>query len=133
MNLFQKAKDLLAQPAQSPKEEALSFVLTDHFKGYKVLPVVVQGYAETEKNNKKMANAELSGHTIKFVPDTYDGNHKMFHVFVDDLKMGAIFDADNVKRVKNIEKVYAKMEEETIIGKKTVEKRTRIRVFIKEA
>lgn len=128
MSLF----DLFRKKQPKSKESSQSYILAKHFKGFRALPVVIQGNQESEQNNEKMANIDLSGKTITFVPAVYDGNHKMYHVLVDNLKMGAIFDDDNMKRVKRIESVYAKMENETTVGKHGPEQRAKIRVFIKE-
>ena len=133
MNLFQKAMHMLDPMVQPSNGSALSFVLTDHFRGYKKLPVVVHGDSEAERNNKKMAKEDMPGRTIKFVPGTYGSGNKSYYVFLDNMKMGTVYDEDNIKRVKNIKEVYARMDEEAILGKHTMEKRTRIHLFIKES
>lgn len=133
MNLFRKAVGLLEQATQSPQKTTRSFILTRSFRGYKQLPVVVYGDKESEKNNERLYNEELPGRTITFSPTQYANGQTMVFVAIDGLKVGTIFDADNIKRIDNITEVCAhKVIEHVKGGGKIATERHRVRLFAKE-
>lgn len=135
MNLFEKAKRLLEQPTPPPATQDITktFTLAHHFKGFKALPIVVYGNAESERNNQRMAKKELPGHTIKFIPTKYNGGKKMYLVTIDDMQIGEIYDNDTMKRIDHIQNVYALVEDEKVANSDKIITRSRVRLFVKEA
>lgn len=119
-------------PATGKTGEALSFVLEEHYRGFKAFPIVTHGYEEAEKNNDKLAGEKLPGKTISFIPGKYDGNKKMYSVVIDGLKIGAVFDSGIMERISKITNVYARMDEETVITNSGTITRSRIHLFTKD-
>lgn len=118
MNLFKKI-------AKTQNEK--SFILEEHFRGFKAFPIVVHGDKDAETGNKKLAKTHLPGKTIRFVKAG-----SAYSVQIDAYHVGMIYDSDTIKRINKIEKVYAKIDEETVIGTKTTATRPRIHLFVKE-
>lgn len=111
----------------------LSFILSEHFKGFKKFPMVVYGNKEAEKNNALLVGQRLPGRKIVFNEITSRNNTNYFSVSIDGLIVGAIFDDSQIQSLKNgmIEKVYAKCENSTIIESDKDVKRNRIFLFVK--
>ena len=108
-----------------------TFILDDHYRGFKRFHMVVYGDKESEMNNERFSE-DLSGHEIKFIKDTYDG--KLFYkVYIDGLKVGAIFDEDQIRIIENgcIDAVYAHVEEQIAMDYKGKKNRHRIKLLIK--
>lgn len=112
----------------SSKKQGYSFVLEKHFKGFKAFPMVVHGNPEAEKNNEYFHGSNLSGKTITFI----DEGPKRIGIYIDKRKVGTLFDMDCIQKVRkgSFDKIYAKVEDENIIGKKQTETRPRIRLFV---
>ena len=112
----------------TPSTVTISFVLAKHFKGFKKFPMVVYGNSEREQNNESLKNVSLPGRSIVFVK-----NRQGVDVFIDNLFVGAIFDHGQIKALEQgtIESVFAKVEDETVIGKRKTETRHRVFLFVK--
>ena len=119
---------------QPAKPQQIEFILAKHFRGFKRFPMVVHGHKEAEENNERLKDMDFPGHTIMFCPGSSPTYKDPFYlVFIDNLNVGAIFDKEHVKSIKdrNITDVYAKSEEETTISKGRTDIRHRIRLFVK--
>ena len=117
-----------------PQLKEYSFTLTKGFRGFKRFPIVIHGHKESEKNNKALKDTDLREHTLTFTPGSGESYKDPFYqVFIDNLHIGAIFDAEQVKAINSgrIEAVYAKNEEEAVISKKSISSRNIIRLFVK--
>lgn len=118
LNLFKKQnKDVIA-----------SYTLASHFKGYKALPMVVFGDELAMKNNKTLNSSDLMGKTIEFKKAD-----KAVKVYIDKLLVGTIYDSGNIKELENhlITSVYAQNTIESVVDKKKITKRAKIRLFAK--
>ena len=76
----------------------------------------------------------MRGHTISFQPGfstTYKG--LFYTVHIDNMKIGAIFDNDQVRVIHKglFSEVYARSEEESTISGKKIVKRHRMKLFVK--
>lgn len=112
----------------SAKENSYSFTLESHYKGFKAFPMVVHGDQEAEKNNKHFKDTDMSGKKILFI----DEDPKRITIHIDGKKVGTLFDADCIKKVRNgaFDKIYAKIETETVIGKNKTVSHPRIKLFV---
>ena len=126
MGLFNllKAKDNAPQ--------VITFVQANNFKGFKKLHVVVYGDEESEANNELLKDIDMKGKTISFKEER-NGNEPFWTVYIEDKKVGAIFDKDQVDNIKsdNIESVYIKFESQNVTDGKNIITRPRLRMFIK--
>jgi len=111
----------------------LSYTLSDHFRGYKRFPMVVQGNIESENNNAAFSGTKFSGHTITFNLCKSKDNLYYFDVLIDGRKVGAIFDQDHIKelRTNKITAVYAKNDIEKVATSDGFYERNRIHLFVK--
>ena len=119
---------------QPVKPSQIKFILAKHFRGFKRFPMVVHGYKEAEENNERLKDMDFPEHIITFRSGSSATYKEPFYqVFIDNLNVGAIFDREHVKSIKdgNITAVYAKSEEEDVASGKRVVKRHRIRLFVK--
>lgn len=131
--LFSKKKD---QPekelAPDRQEKAYPIPYSKGFKGFKRFPVVVHGDSTSETNNEQLYNVNLSECAFKFVCST--GDHGRYAIlFIDNKKVGAIFDAEQVQAIEQeqIEMIHAESKEETIIGGNGTEIKRRLYYFVK--
>lgn len=126
MGLFKRKEKKM--PAQE-----FPFILTSSFRGYKKFPIVVHGDEEAEKNNAELGGHALKGKLLLFKSAKVDGNRTFLQVFIDDKKVGDVFDNTKVAEVLSgqIEAVYAMMEDETVVGNGSFEIRPRVRIFVK--
>ena len=124
-NLFKKPNN-----TQAVK---LTYILSDHFKGYKAFPIVVHGHKESEKNNAALKGTKLSGRTITFELCKSKDNLYYFDVLLDGAKVGAIFDETQIKELQTnkIMAVYAKNDTERVLYKEGFQDRNRIHLFVK--
>ena len=108
-----------------------TFTLAKGFKGYKKFPMVVYGDDLSMNNNELLKGADFRGHTIVFTPATADKPY--FQVFIDNIKVGAIFDGEQIHALNsgNVVSVFALSEDENVIGQGKVVTRNRIRLFVK--
>ena len=122
-------------PKQQPvKPSQIEFILAKHFRGFKRFPMVVHGHKEAEENNERLKDMDFPDHTIAFRPGSSPTYKDPFYlVFIDNLNVGAIFDKEHIKSIKDgkITAVYAKSEEENVASGKNIVKRHRIRLFVK--
>lgn len=114
------------QPTQQVME--YTFITAKHFRGFHKLPMVVFGDTEAMNNQEKFRNRDVTGLPIVF-RDYGNGAA----VILDGLKIGTLYDnALKTLRSGTITDVYVKFEEETVVGKKAVEKRFRAFLIVKE-
>ena len=127
-NLFKKSNT----PTNTQSVE-LTYTLSDHFRGYKAFPMVVQGHEVSEKNNAALKGAKLSGRKITFKLCKSKDNLYYFDVLLDGAKIGAIFDKGHMRELQTnqITAVYAKNDTETIVAKEGIFDRNRIHLFVK--
>lgn len=107
----------------------IKYTQAPNFKGFKRIPLVVIGIDEAENNSAVLQSMSFKNATIKCVP-----NPKCVAIYVNDLLIGIVFDNEYVSKIvnKRYEALYARMEEETIVGKGSITKRYRGRLFGKE-
>ena len=117
----------------SNNEKTYEFPFSKSFRGFKQFPLVVQGNREAEDNNKRMYNMDFTNSKIKFTVLNYNPTDRMAILFVDDCRMGVVFDADQVNAIENgsIEKIHFEPRETNITGNGKTETRYRIAVFVK--
>ncbi len=138
MSLFNFGK----KPAQSkPAKKQIElhhydFVLAKGFRGFKTYPMVVYGDKTSEDNNRYFFDAAFPGKKISFVEDitTWETVPRIyFHVMLENKKIGAIFEEDQVDAMRNgiIEAVYAKPYKQVVVGPGSYEERPRIHVYVK--
>ena len=110
------------------KQQSKEFILAEHFRGFKSFPMIVHGDSESEQNNKFFKDANMPGKTILFI----DEDPKRISIHIDGKKVGTLFDDDCIKKVRNdaFDKVYAKVETETVVEKKGTVTRPRIKLFV---
>lgn len=109
-----------------PSNIIATYTLASHYKGFKAFPMVVYGNDEAMKNNKALNSTDLAGKTISFQKES-----NYVKVIIDNLWVGTIFDSEQIESLKDVSAVYARNDIETVIGKKTTEKRARIHLFVK--
>jgi len=124
--------DLLKHP--SKKSQEYVFTQAGGFRGFKSYPIVVYGDKESERNNELLKDIDMTSKQITFKVGKSPSYEKPFLlVFIDNKKIGAIFDGKQVRAMTSgsIESVYVKFEPENIVGKDGVITRHRARLFVK--
>ena len=108
------------------------FTISKGFKGYKKFPMVVYGDDLSMNNNELLKGADFRGHTIIFRPSTAN-NAPFFQVFIDNIKVGAIFDKEQIQALNSgrVVSVFALPEEEKVAGQGKIVTRNKIRLFVK--
>ena len=134
MGLFSKKTKPVEDKA--PELRTFSFVLKDHFRGYKRFPISIYGDPEAVQNNE-MLSGDLSGRSIKFVEaisDAFTEPKHYYIIYLDDIKVGHLFDDEQIEKLNNnqILEVYARIEEKEYLNKKKkTETEKRIKLFVK--
>lgn len=131
--MLEKIINKLFPPQESLKnKKEYEIPYSKNFRGFKRFHVVVHGYEESEKNNEKLYNQDLSSMTIKFI--CFNGQQgRMAFLYADNYKLGAVFDDDQLYAIehKKIEKIHFEPKEEVVIEKRTTKTRHRISVLVK--
>lgn len=124
----------------SPKKEnptlpVRQYVLSNGFRGYKYFNVASYGDKESEHNHILLKDYVFPGKTITFSPGpaSRDYSDPYYLVFIDNYKIGAIFDMQQIKDLANdyIDFVYAKHDEEICGTPKNLFKQHCIKLFVK--
>ena len=107
----------------------IKYTQAPNFKGFKRIPLVVAGIEEAENNVNKLLSMDFKNATIKCKVQP-----KSVAIYVNDVLIGIVFDDEYRQKIKSnrYEAMYARMEEETIVGKGSITKRYRGRLFGKE-
>lgn len=120
--------DVFKSKPQTPNNLIATYTLASHYKGFKAFAMVVFGNQYAMKNNKTLNSVDLQGKPIYFqkYPDHV-------RVFIDNLWVGSLFDKDDINDLATgkITAVYAQNVIDTVVGKNAVEKRARIRLYVK--
>lgn len=131
MFLFKKKNE---KPKQNTFVEEKRYLIpySKGFRGFKKFSVSVHGYEESEKNMNYFYDKDLSNSVFEFV--SFKGkDSKLMCLFIDDLKVGAVFNDAQIYAIENglIEKIHAEPKEEIIGGTKETEIRHRLSIFVK--
>ena len=131
MFLFKKKKE---DPKQISivEEKRYPIPYSKGYRGFKSFQVSVYGYEESEKNMRYFYDKDLSNSVFEFVSTT-DNDYKLMCLYIDNLKVGAIFDPNQVYAIENglIEKIHAEPKKEIVLGNKCTEERHRLSIFVK--
>lgn len=131
MFLFKKKKE---EPKQMSivEEKRYPIPYSKGFKGFKKFRVVVFGNEESEKNMNYFYNKDLSNSVFEFVCKQ-ENDYKLMCLYIDNLKVGAIFDDDQIYAIENglIEKIHAEPKEEIVLGHNCTEERHRLSILVK--
>ena len=131
MFLFKKKKE---EPKQMSivEEKRYPIPYSKGFKGFKKFRVVVFGNEESEKNMNYFYNKDLSNSVFEFV-SKQENDYKLMCLYIDNLKVGAIFDDDQIYAIENglIEKIHAEPKEEIVLGHNCTEERHRLSILVK--
>lgn len=104
MGLFKHKETKQSEQKQIDRnEKRYNISYSTHFKGFKTFPVVVHGNEETEKNNKLLLNNDFSNSVFEFVcydENTQKYNGRVCNVFIDNLKVGSVFDEEQIKQIE---------------------------------
>ena len=107
-------------PKQTPvsnPETVYTIPYSKGFRGFKRFPIVVHGDPVSEQNNELLFDKDLSSSVFKFICSDYTGG-RMAQLFIDDKKVGAVFDPEQVQSVENnlIEQIHVEPREEPVIS-----------------
>lgn len=129
---FRKKVQETPKPAE-PIKKVYQIPYSKGFRGFKQFALNVHGDKESEQNNEKNYKNDFSGSTFEFVCFNYDGLNRMAVLYIDGIKMGSVFDAEQISAIENgkIEKIHIEPKEMTIAGNDVIEKRNRISVLVK--
>ena len=131
MFLFKKKKE---EPKQMSivEEKRYPIPYSKGFKGFKKFRVVVFGNEESEKNMNYFYNKDLSNSVFEFV-SKQENDYKLMCLYIDNLKVGTIFDDDQIYAIENglIEKIHAEPKEEIVLGHNCTEERHRLSILVK--
>lgn len=113
-------------------EKSYQIPYSKGFRGFKRFPIVIHGDKESEDNNEKLFGADFS--TAAYIFKCFDdsSNNRTACLYIDNHKMGAIFDPDQVHAIENgmIEKIHIEPKEENIVGSNGTETRHRVSVLV---
>ena len=128
MKLFDLLKHSLKEP------QKYEYVQASGFRGFKSYPIVVYGDKESERNNERLKDIDMTGKHITFkMGDSPSYKKPFLLVFIDNKKIGAIFDGRQVRDMTNgnIESVYAKFDAENVVDQSGIKALHRVRLFVK--
>lgn len=120
-------------PAKPAPEQRFDFALSSGFRGYKKFPLVVHGDKEAEKNNENFNDTDLRGKIISFVLSEHEFRKQSLSVFVDNVKIGAVYESYQISDIVNgrVVSVYAKVDEENVADSDGLHVRHRVHLFVK--
>ena len=100
------------------------------FRGFKRFPMVVHGDKEAEKNNESLYGKDLSGSIFEIM---YSPKDKKACLYIDKLKAGTFYDADQLQSIGNglIEMIHIEPKDEVVIVKDGSITRHRMSVLVK--
>jgi hypothetical protein len=112
MGLFNRKQKTIEQKQEFEKDEKKYIIpYSKGWRGFKKFPVVVYGDEETENNNRILCKQDVSNCTFEFVCFNektiyYDG--RMCLIYIDGVKVGAIYDNEQIQQIENgqIEKIH---------------------------
>lgn len=108
-----------------PKFQGYSFEQSPHFRGFKAFPFSVYGEKDAEENNERLKDIDLAGAVIRFAPSA-----KYYNIFLNDHRIGSIYDANLIKSIPDIKAVHLEPVTEAVAGKKVTE-RHRFKLFVR--
>lgn len=119
--------------AAEPIKKVYEIPYSKGFRGFKRFRLTVHGDAESERNNEKFYNNDFSGSKFEFVCFNYDGLNRVAVLFIDGVKMGCVYDPDQIKDIESgkITQIHIEPKDEVVIGKNNTETRHRISVLVK--
>lgn len=131
--MFFKKKAPEPQKNTEPIKKVYKLEYSKGFRGFKKFAMNVHGDKECEQNNERDYKKDFSGSTFEFVCFNYDGLNRAAVLYIDGIKMGWIYDEDQIKDIESgrIVKIHIEPKEMTIIGDGTTELRKRIGVLVK--
>lgn len=129
---FKKKAPEPPKPAE-PIRKVYEIPYSKGFRGFKRFHLTVHGDKESEKNNEKFYNNDFSGSKFEFVCFNYDGLNRVAVLFIDGIKMGCVYDDDQIQAIESgsIERIHIEPKEEVVVGKDNTETRHRISVLVK--
>ena len=118
------------------KEKSYVIPYSKPFRGFKKFPLVISGNRGDEENNEKVYGKDFSNSVCKFTCFNYEPQSRMAVLYIDDLRMGAVFDPDQVNAIESglIEKIHFEYNENVFVylddsgNKQTLH---RLRVLVK--
>lgn len=121
------------KPSTGKVVSDVSFVRSEGFRGFKRFPMVIHGDKQSEENNEKLKDVDLSGAEIRFIPCKTSSGGLFYQVNILDHKIGSIFNDDQVAALKNgsISEMYIKSEMESVVESNGLHDRPRFRLFAK--
>lgn len=130
MVLFKKKKE--EQKSEFIINKKYKIPYSKGFKGFKKFQVVVHGDKESENNMNYFYDKDLSNATFEFA-EIIENDCSKIILFINDLKVGMIWDDDQISAIKNdlIEKIHAEPKEEIIGGPNGTEIRHRLSILVK--
>ena len=116
MGIFKrKTKEVEEKQEFERNEKRYILPYSKNFRGFKRFAFVVFGDETSEQNNKQLLNNDFSNCTFEFVCFNCETKYfkgRMTNIFIDGLKIGAIFENEQISDIENgqIEKIHVEKD-----------------------